>query len=103
MGIRRFPLAKTSGDSPYFRFVIFIPFDELCRERKALADRDLEGRDAVIVVDEVSGDAGFVEVEIFVLVSFHGSFQAVLGVVNASAHSCAVSLPGEFAELDGGD
>jgi len=34
---------------------------------------------------------------------FYGSFQAVLGVVNASTHSCAVSFPGEFAEFDGGD
>jgi len=28
-------------------------------------------------------------------------FQAVFGVINVSAHSCAVSFPGKFAELDG--
>jgi len=63
----------------------------------------LEGGDAVVVANEPGGDAALVEVEILVLTSLHGSLQTVFGVVNASAHSCAVSLPGELAEFDGGD
>src|SRR5882672_10496696 len=103
MGVRRFPFAKTSHNSPYLSLVVFVSLDELGGEREALTNRNLEGGDAIVVADKVSGNAGLVEVEILVLTSFHGSFQAVFGVVNASAHSCAVSFPGEFAELDGGD
>ena len=103
MGIRGFSFAKASSNSPHFRLVVFVPLDEFCREREALTNRDLEGRNTVVVADEVSGDACFIEVEILVLTSLHGSFQAVLGMINVSAHSCAVGFPGEFAELDGGD
>jgi|SRR5712671_5064263 len=103
MGVRWFSLAEASSDSPYLRFVVFIPLDELRGKREAFTDGDLEGRDTVVITDEVGGDASFIKVKILVLASFHGSLQTVLGVVNASVHSCAVSLPGKFAEFDGGD
>jgi len=103
VGVHGFSLAKTPSNSPYFSFVVFVPLDELHGERKAFANRNLEGGDAVVVADEVSGDAGLIELEILVLASFHGSLQAVFGMINASAHSHAVSFPGEFVEFDGGD
>jgi len=103
VSVRGFSLAKMSSDSPYLSLVVFIPLDELCGEREALTNRNLEGGDAVVVADEVSGDTGLIEVEILVFASFHGRLQAVFGVINASAHSCAVSFPGKFSELDGGD
>jgi len=95
--------SETTRDTPDLLSVVFVSFDEFGWEVEPLSNGDLKRRDAVIVADEVGGDAGFVEVEILIFVSFHGSLQAVLGVVNASAHSCVVSFPGEFAELDGGD
>src|SRR5712671_1168259 len=103
MSVRGFSLAKTSCDSPYLSPVVFVPFDKLCGEREALANRNLEGGDTIVVADEVSGDTSLVEVEVLALASFHGRLQAIFGVVNVSAHSCAVSFPGEFTELDGGD
>jgi len=103
VSVCRFSLAKTSCDSPYLGPVVLVPLDKLSGEREALANRDLEGGDAVVVADEVSGDTGLIKVEILLLASLHGRLQAVFGMVNASAHSCAVSFPGEFAELDGGD
>src|SRR5712671_3068157 len=103
MSVRGFSLAKTSCDSPYLSPVVFVPFDELCGEREALTNRNLEGGDAVVVADEVSGDTSLVKVEVLILASFHGRLQVIFGVVNASAHSCTVSLPGKFTELDGGD
>src|SRR5712671_6113425 len=103
MSVRGFPLAKTSGDSPYLGSIIFVPFDKFGQERETLTNRDLEGGDAVVVADEVRRDAGLIKVEVFPFVSLHGRLQAIFGVVNASAHSCAVSFPGEFAEFDGGD
>jgi len=103
VSVRGFSLAKTSSDSPYLSLVVFIPLDELCGEREALTNRNLEGGDAVVVADEVIRNTGLIEVEILVLANFHGSLQVVFGVVNASMHSCAVSFPGEFAKLDGGD
>src|SRR5712671_5649569 len=103
MGVRGFSLAEVSCNSPYFCLVVFISFDELGREGEALPNRDLESRDAVVIADEISGDAGFVEVEVLIFPGLHSSLQAIFGVVNASAHSCSVSFPGEFAELDGGD
>jgi len=92
-----------SCDSPYLSPVVFIPLDELCGEREALANRNLEGGDTVVVADEVGGNTGLIEVEILLLASFHGRLQAVFGMVNASTHSCAVSFPCEFVELNGGD
>jgi len=103
VGVRGLPLAKSSGDSPHLGLVVFVSFDELSWESKAFANRNLEGRDAIVVVDEIGWNAVFVVVEILIFASFQGSLQAVLGVVNASTHSCAVSFPGEFAKLDGGD
>jgi len=103
VSVHRFPLAKASSDSPHLGLVVFIPFDELSWERKAFANRDLERGDVVVIADEVGGDASFVKIEVLFLTSFHGSLQVVFGVVNASAHSGAVSFPGEFAKLDGGD
>jgi len=55
VGVRGFSLAKMPSNSPYFSLVVFVPFDELCGERQALANRNLEGGDAVVVVNEVSG------------------------------------------------
>jgi|SRR5712672_1692284 len=101
MGVRRFSFAKTSSNSPYLGLVVLVPFDELRGEREAFTNRNLEGRNTVVVADEVSGDASFIEVKVLILASFHGSLQVVFGVINASAHSCVVSLPGEFVELDG--
>src|SRR5882757_9804050 len=92
-----------SCDSPYLGLVVFIPLDELCREGEAFANGDLERGDAVVVVDEARGDIVFVNIEVLLFTSLHGSLQTVFGVVNASTHSCTVSFPGEFAELDGGD
>ena len=103
MSVRRFPFAKTSCNSPYLGSIIFIPFDELRGERKAFPNRDLEGGDAIVVTNEVGRDTGLVEIEVLVLASLHGRLQAVFGMIDASAHSCAVSFPGEFAEFDGGD
>ena len=103
MGVRRFPLAKTSRNSPYLGFVVFVPFDELGWERQAFANRNLEGRDAIVVAYEIVGDVGLVEIEILFLASLHGSFQTIFGVIDASAHSGAIGFPGELAELDGGD
>jgi len=103
MGIRRFPLAKASCDSPHFCLAIFIPLDELGGEREAFANGDLKSGDAVVVADEISGNAVLVKVEVLFFASFHGSLQTVLGMIDMSAHSCAVSFPGEFAEFDGGD
>ena len=103
VSVRGFPFAKTSGDSPYLGPIVFIPFDELCGEGKTLANGDLEGGDVIIVADEVGRDAGLIEIEVLVLASLHGRLQAVFGVIDASTHSCAISLPGEFAELDSGD
>jgi len=54
-------------------------------------------------MNEVRGNTGFVEVEVFIFVAFHSGLQVVLGMIDASTHSCAVSLPGELSELDGGD
>jgi len=101
--VRGFSFAKTSCNPPNLGFVVFVSFDELRGESEAFANRDLESRDAVVIADEVSGNAGFVKVEILILASFHGRLQTVFGVVNASTHSCAVSLPGDFADLDGGN
>jgi len=103
VGVRWFPLAEASSDSPYFRLGVFVSFDELRRERQTLADRDLKEGNVVVVVDEPGRDASFIEVEVLVFASFHSGLQTVLGMVNASAHSCAVSLPGEFSNFDGGD
>jgi len=103
VSIRGFPFAKTSCDSPYLSPVVFVSLDELGGEREALANRDLEGGNTIVVADEVSGNTSLVEVEVLFFASFHGSLQAVFGVINASVHSCAVSFPGEFTEFDGGD
>jgi len=101
MGVHRFPFAKTSHNSPYLSLVVFVPLDELGGERKALTNRNLEGGDAVVIVDEVSRDAAFVEVEVQSFTRFHTCFQVVLGVVDACAHGCTVSFPGDFAKFDG--
>src|SRR5712671_5308963 len=103
MGVRGFSLAKASCNSPYLCLVVFVPLDELCGEGETFANGNLKRGDAVVIADEVSGDAGLVEVEILILAGLHGSLQAVFGMINVSAHSCAVSFPGEFAEFDGGD
>jgi len=103
MGVRGFPFAKASSNPPHFRFRIFVPFDELSGESKAFADGDLEVRYAVVVADEVGGNTGFVKVEVLIFTSLQGGLQTIFGVVNASAHSCAVSFPGELAEFDGGN
>src|SRR5712671_1314396 len=103
VGVRRFSFSKTSRDSPYFCFVIFIPFDELGGEGETFANRDLEGRDAVVIANEIGGNAVLIEVEVLIFTRLHGSLQTVFGMIDASTHSCAVSFPGEFAEFDGGD
>src|SRR5712671_5770710 len=103
MGVRGFPFAKASSNPPHFRFRIFVPFDELSGERETFADGNLEVRDAIVVADEVGGNTGFIKVEVLILASLHGGLQTIFGVINASAHSCAVSFPGELAEFDGGN
>jgi len=103
MSVHGFPFAKTSCNSPYLGSIIFIPFDELRGERKAFPNRDLEGGDAIVVMNEVGRDTGLVEIEVLVLASLHGRLQAVFGMIDASTHSGAISFPGEFVEFDGGD
>jgi len=103
MSICGFSFAKTPCNSPYPGSVVLVSFDELHGKREALTNRNLEGGDTVVVADEVSGDARFVKIEVLFFTSLHGRLQAIFGVVNAGAHSCAVSFPGEFVELDGGD
>jgi len=102
-GRTQVPLCQSVRNSPYFGFVVLVPLDELGRERQAFSNGNLEGGDTIVVADKVVGDTGLVEVEILLLPSFHGSLQAIFGVIDASAHSCAVSFPGDFTELDGGD
>jgi len=102
VSVRGFPFAKAPSDSPYLGFVVLVPLDELGWEVQPFSDGDLEGRDAVVVADEVRRDAGMVEVEVGVFPCLQGDVQTVFSVVDARAHRCTVSLPSNFANLDGG-
>jgi len=103
VSVHGFSCAKMPCNSPYLGPIVLVPFDELRGEREALANRDLEGGDVIVVVNEVGRNTGFIKVEVLLCVSLHGRLQAIFGVINASTHSCAVSFPGEFTEFDGGD
>ena len=93
--------AEAASDSPYLLAIVLIPLDELGRQIKPFTDRDLEGGDVIVIVDEVGRDAAFIEVEVQSFMRFHTCFQVVLGVVDACAHGCTVSFPDDFAKFDG--
>src|SRR5712671_5249925 len=93
---------EATRDSPDFLSIVFVPLDELGREVEPFPDGDLERGNTVVVADEVSGDSRVVEVKVRVFSCLHGDVQAVFGVIDTRAHRCAVSLPSNFANLDGG-
>jgi len=97
------PNTKAAGNTPYLLSVVFILLDELGWKVQPFSNGDLEGGNTIVVVDEVVGNPGVIEVEVGVLACLHSNVQAVLGIVNACTHRCTVSLPSDLADLDGGN
>jgi len=102
VGVGWFSGPEMTCDTPDFLAIVLVPLNELGREIEPFSNGDLECGDTVVVADEVSRDPSVVEVKVRVFACLHSDVQAVFGVVNARAHRCPVSLPSNFANLDGG-
>jgi len=103
VSVHRFSDTETACDTPYLLPIVFILFDELSGEVQPFSNGDLEGRDTVVVADEVGGNPRVVEVEVGVFACLHSDLQTIFGVINARPHRCTVSLPSHLADFDGGD
>jgi len=71
VSVHGFSLAKASCNSPYLGSIVLISLDELHGQRKPFANGDLEGGDAIVVVNEVRRNTGFVEVKVLIFASLH--------------------------------